>query len=267
MEKGNQYAHSLTSSRSVPSLRSQYTIIGTGPIDNQNQKLSGVLSLVNTTTDNQYNSSATSRPLSQSPMVNEVPSNYDNSSNAPNRQLSQSMVNDMPNNYANSSTAPVRTLSQSLVNEGPSNYENSSNAPNRQLSQSMVNDMPNNYANSSTAPVRPSSQVFINNMMSDNYANSIAPSRPSSQNSFLSQTSYAPSIMERYVSDEIPTKDNFDFLYEKFIKKYHSNNSCRIPDHINKFNDSPTYQKKTFCTFELFLIVKDCGGINKVSFY
>jgi hypothetical protein len=54
-------------------------------------------------------------------------------------------------------------------------------------------------------------------------------------------------------------------LYEQFIKKYHSSRSCRVHDHLNKFNDSPTYQKKTFSTFELYLIVRDCGGISKVN--
>lgn len=237
MEKGNinpserQYGHSLNPSRSEPSLRSQYTIIGTGQTDSQMQKLPGVLSLVNTMTDTQSNSSSSSKPLSQS-MVNEVRSNYSSTIN-----------------------------SQST----PSNYSNSNNDPNRQVLESTSREMPNSYSNSRNAPIRPFSQSIVTTI-SDSYANSIAPSRPSSQNSFRSQTSYAPSIMERFASDEIPTKENFGFLYEKFIKQYHSNNSCRIPDHINKFNDSPTYQKKTFCTFELFLIVKECGGINKVDF-
>jgi hypothetical protein len=63
---------------------------------------------------------------------------------------------------------------------------------------------------------------------------------------------------------EEPTKHNFDLLYDSFIRQYHQGHICRIADHINKFNDPPTYQKKTFSTFDLFLIVRECGGIQKV---
>ncbi|KAI8909646.1 hypothetical protein EDD86DRAFT_247008 [Gorgonomyces haynaldii] len=39
----------------------------------------------------------------------------------------------------------------------------------------------------------------------------------------------------------------------------------RINDHINKFYDPPTYQKKTFHPYDLFLIVQECGATN-ISF-
>jgi hypothetical protein len=63
---------------------------------------------------------------------------------------------------------------------------------------------------------------------------------------------------------EEPTKDNFDVLYDQFIRQFHHGHVCRIADHINKFNDPPTYQKKTFSTYDLFVIVRECGGIQKV---
>jgi hypothetical protein len=63
---------------------------------------------------------------------------------------------------------------------------------------------------------------------------------------------------------EEPTKENFEVLYDKFLRQYHHGHVCRVSDHINKFNDPPTYQKKTFSTYDLYLIVRDCGGIQKV---
>jgi hypothetical protein len=62
---------------------------------------------------------------------------------------------------------------------------------------------------------------------------------------------------------EEPTQDNFERLFEQFIHQFHQG-TCRISDHLNKFNDPPTYQKKTFTAFELFVIVRASGGISKV---
>lgn len=73
-----------------------------------------------------------------------------------------------------------------------------------------------------------------------------------------------PSSHEFMGCDIEPTKENFDALYDKFIRKYHTSNQCRIPDHINKFHDPPTYQKKTFSAFDLFCIVRECGGVHRV---
>lgn len=65
---------------------------------------------------------------------------------------------------------------------------------------------------------------------------------------------------------ETPSRANFEQLYEHFLKSYHqSQQPCKISDHIIKFNDPPTYQKKTFFAYDLYMIVVECGGIHTVT--
>lgn len=73
-------------------------------------------------------------------------------------------------------------------------------------------------------------------------------------------SSPTPPPSERH-PDKTVTSENIAKLYERFIHAYHRTPNCRIPDHLNKFSDPPTYNKKSFSTFQLFAIVKECGGV------
>jgi hypothetical protein len=67
---------------------------------------------------------------------------------------------------------------------------------------------------------------------------------------------------------ESPTKANFEGLYENFLKTHHTHSSfsenCKISDHILKFNDPPTYQRKSFAAYDIYKIIFEFGGMHTV---
>ena len=57
--------------------------------------------------------------------------------------------------------------------------------------------------------------------------------------------------------------------YEIFLRKFHTDTptSCKIAEHISKFDNPPTTSKKRFETWELYQIIKSLGGCAKVREY
>ncbi|KAJ3178244.1 hypothetical protein HDU85_005241 [Gaertneriomyces sp. JEL0708] len=58
-------------------------------------------------------------------------------------------------------------------------------------------------------------------------------------------------------------------LFERFLKQNHYQNPaarhCRLTEHFAKFDSPPKNQKRTFDTFDFFLIIKEVGGVEKVK--
>jgi hypothetical protein len=65
-------------------------------------------------------------------------------------------------------------------------------------------------------------------------------------------------------SEKSLSKQKFDFLYQQFISKYHYSLNCDKAEHLIKFLEPPSHNKKRFTAYDLFLIVKECGGLQKV---
>jgi hypothetical protein len=93
--------------------------------------------------------------------------------------------------------------------------------------------------------------------------NLIEAAKSPSNSTVPSNSNYLESPIWKTLFD--PTRENFEYLYGSFLKKHHqTHHTCKISDHVVKFKDPPTYQKKTFSTYDLYNIVLDCGGIHRV---
>lgn len=64
------------------------------------------------------------------------------------------------------------------------------------------------------------------------------------------------------------SRENFAAYYYHFMDSFHltgSNKHCRVQEHQSKFLHPPKYQKKTFATWDLFLIIKSVNGFANVG--
>ncbi|KAJ3255418.1 hypothetical protein HK104_007152, partial [Borealophlyctis nickersoniae] len=65
------------------------------------------------------------------------------------------------------------------------------------------------------------------------------------------------------------TKQNIVRLYESFLKSFHFKNPwakhCRLTEHFAKFDSPPKHQKRSFETYDLFLIIQSLGGVAHIK--
>ncbi|KAJ3159648.1 hypothetical protein HDU86_001658 [Geranomyces michiganensis] len=65
------------------------------------------------------------------------------------------------------------------------------------------------------------------------------------------------------------SRENFAGVYANFLKLFHFQNPaarhCRLTEHLAKFDTPPKNQKRTFDTYDFYEVVKDIGGVEKVS--
>ena len=67
------------------------------------------------------------------------------------------------------------------------------------------------------------------------------------------------------------TRDNIVRLYEAFLRRFHFKNPaakhCRLTEHFAKFESPPKNQKRSFETFDLWMLIWEVNGVDGVCIF